>query len=193
MFEGLFWLQISILMGDVLDAGAILLGVQVMVTQDYGFGITPVQFLKQSSHGSLLSLSARVGGLTADIEPALVADADRVGVVVHAVCADHPFRTAWLYRSVPTDHVVVADTELPALTAMPRIYLSGRTRLVGPYCRTVDNDHGYDSHMQLLTKNVVITRVINDPANFRIFPILVRLNFIHYSLLTSSKFFFTIH
>ena len=164
-----------------------------MVTQDHGFGVAPVQFLKQSSHGCLLFLSARIGGLTADVEAALVADANRVGVVVLAVGADHPFRTAWLYRSVPTDHVVVADTELPALTAMPRIYLSGRTGLVGPYRRTVDKYHGYNSHMQLLTKNVVITRVINDPANFRIFPILVRLNFIHYSLLTSSKFLFTIH
>ena len=38
--------------------------------------------------------------------------------------------------------------------------------------------------MQLLTKNVVITSVINDPANFRIFPILVRFNFIVFSLFT---------
>ena len=32
--------------------------------------------------------------------------------------------------------------------------------------------------MQLWTKKVVMTRVINDPTNFRIFPILVRLIFI---------------
>ena len=31
--------------------------------------------------------------------------------------------------------------------------------------------------MQLCTKNVVITSVMSDPANFRIFPICVRLNF----------------
>ena len=44
-----------------------------------------MQFFEESSHGSLLSLGARVGGLTADVEPALVADADRVGIVVLAV------------------------------------------------------------------------------------------------------------
>ena len=81
-------------MGDVWDAGAILLGIQVVMTQDHGAGITPVEFLKQSSHGSLLSLSTRIGGLTADVKPALVADADRVGVVGLAVRTDHPFRTA---------------------------------------------------------------------------------------------------
>ena len=31
--------------------------------------------------------------------------------------------------------------------------------------------------MQLCTKNVVITSVMSDPVNFRIFPICVRLNF----------------
>ena len=63
-------------MGDIGDARAVLLGIQVMVTDDHGFGIAFVQFLKESSHSSFLRLSARVGGLTADIKPALVADAD---------------------------------------------------------------------------------------------------------------------
>ena len=129
----------GILMGDVLDTGARLLGVQVVVPYYHGAGVTSVQLFEQSSHGSLLRLSPGVGGLTADVEPALVADAYRVGVVVLAVGTDHPFWTAWLYRSVPTDHVVVADTELPALTAVPRVYLSGRTGLVGPHCRTVND------------------------------------------------------
>ena len=133
-------------MGDVWDAGAILLGIQVVMTQDHGAGVTPVESLKQSSHGSLLSLSTRIGGLTADVKPALVADADRVGVVVLAVRTDHPFRTTWLYRSVTADHVVVADTEFPTLAAMPRVDLSGRACLVGTNCRTVNDEHGYYSH-----------------------------------------------
>ena len=87
-------------MGDVGDAGAILLWIQVVVTDDHGTGIALVQFLKQSSHGSLLRLSARVGRLTSCVVPALVADAYRVGIMVLAVGTDHPFRTAWLYRSV---------------------------------------------------------------------------------------------
>ena len=32
--------------------------------------------------------------------------------------------------------------------------------------------------MQAWTKNVVITSVINDPTNFKTFPILLRFNFI---------------
>ena len=111
-----------------------------MVTKNHGFGIALVQFLKQFSHGSLLSLGARVGGLTADVEPALVADADRVGIVVHAVGTDHPFRTAWFYRSVTTDHVVVAYAEVEASLAMPCVYLSDRTCLVRPHCRTMNNN-----------------------------------------------------
>ena len=81
-------------MDNVGDARAILLVIQVVMTDDHGAGIARMQFLKQSSHGSLLRLCARVGGLTADVEPALVADADGVGVVVHAVGANQPFRTA---------------------------------------------------------------------------------------------------
>ena len=127
-------------MGDVGDAGAILRGIEVVMTYDHGARIALVQFLKQSSHGSLLRLSARVGGLTADIQPALVADADRVGVVVLAVGTDHPFRTAWLYRSVTTDHVVVADTEVETSLVMPRVNLSDRGGLVGPHCRTMNDN-----------------------------------------------------
>ena len=128
-------------MGNVGDAGAILPGVKVVMAYDHGAGIALVQFLKQFSHGSLLRLGAGVGGLTADVEPALVADANRVGVVVHAVGTDHPFRTAWLYRSVTTDHVVVADTQFPmVVTAMPRVYLSGRTCLIRPHCRTMNDN-----------------------------------------------------
>ena len=127
-------------MGDVGDAGAILLRVQVVMTQNDGTRITLVQFLKQSSHGSLLSLGARIGGLTADVKPALVADADRVGIVVHAVGTDHPFRTAWLYRSVTTDHVVVAYAEVETSLAVPCIDLSDRTCLVRPHCRTMNDN-----------------------------------------------------
>ena len=127
-------------MGDVGDAGAILLWIQVVMTDNHGFGISSVQFLKESSHSSLLPLGAGVSGLTADVEPALVADADRVGIMVLAVGTDHPFRTAWLYRSVTTDHVVVAYAEVEASLAMPCIDLSDRTCLVGPHCRTMNNN-----------------------------------------------------
>ena len=127
-------------MGDVGDAGAILLWIQVVMTDNHGFGISSVQFLKESSHSSLLSLGAGVGGLTADVETALVADAYRVGIVVLAVGTDHPFRTAWLYRSVTTDHVVVAYAEVKSSLAMPCIDLSDRGGLVRPHCRTMNDN-----------------------------------------------------
>ena len=72
-------------------------------------GVTPVEVFEQLSHGSLLFSRSRVGGLTSDVEPALVADANGMGVMVHAVGANLTFRTAWLYLSVTTDDVVVAD------------------------------------------------------------------------------------
>ena len=130
----------------ILDARTRLQWIEVMMTYYYGTGVAPVQVLKQSSHGYLLSLCSRIFGLTADIEPSLVADAYRVGIVVLAVGTCQPLRSSLLYLSVTTDHVVVADTELPALAAMPRIYLSNRALLVRPHCRTVDYQHRYASH-----------------------------------------------
>ena len=151
------------------------------MSYNHGTGITRVEVFKQCAHGSLLCRRAGVVGLTADIQPTLIADANRMGVVVQAVRAYQPFWTAWLYCSVSSDYVVVADTQLPVvILAMPRIYLSGRTGLVGPHRRTMDDDQcdGSHNYMQAWTKNVVITSVINDPTNFKTFPILLRLNFI---------------
>ena len=114
--------------------------VQVVVTYDQGLRIFPMQHLQQLQHRQLLRQRARVGGLTADVEPALIADAYRVGVVVLAVGTDHPFRTARLYLSVTTDDVVVADAKLiMSVAAMPGVDLSGRGGLVGPHCRTMNN------------------------------------------------------
>ena len=102
------------------------MGVQVMMPDDQGAGVTLVQFFEQLLHRSLLFSRTRIGGLTADVQPALVANADRVGIVVQAVGADHPFWATWLNRSVTTDHVVVADAEVETSLAMPSINLSGR-------------------------------------------------------------------
>ena len=85
-------------------------------------GVTLVEVFEQLSHGSLLFRRPRVGGLTSDVEPTLVADAYRVGVVVHAVGANLTFRTAWLYLSVTTDDVVVADA-LKSSVFMPLLYV----------------------------------------------------------------------
>ena len=116
------------------------------MTYYQGAGVTSVQFREQLSECRLLLRRPRVGGLTADVEPALVADAYRVGIVVLAVGADHILRTALLYLSVTTDNVVVAYAEVKPPLAVPRIYLRGRARLVGPHCRTMYYNQCYNSH-----------------------------------------------
>ena len=136
----LFGLQISIFLSYVDDARTVLMGVQVVVTDYHSLGVTPVQVFQQLSHRSLLFGCSRVSRLTAGIVASFVAYADGVLVVVQAVGANHPFRSAGLNLSVTTDDVVVADTEFPASLAMPRIYLSGGRCLVGPYCRTMNDD-----------------------------------------------------
>ena len=127
-----------------IETRAILSVIQVVVTDNHGAGVTPVQVFQQLSHRSLLLSRPRVSGLTADVQTTLVAYAYRVFVVVlafyMAVGANHPFRSAGLNLSVTTDDVMVADAELEASVSMPRIYISGGRCLVGPYCRTMNDD-----------------------------------------------------
>ena len=123
-----------------IETRAILSVIQVVVTDDHGAGVTPVQVFQQLSHRSLLLSRSRIGGLTADVQTSFVAHADGVAVVVQTVGTNHPFRSAGLNLSVTTDDVVVADAELEASVSMPRIYISGGRCLVGPYCRTMNDD-----------------------------------------------------
>ena len=132
-------LQILKLVYDIRDAWAVLQGVEVVVTDYQGVGVAMMEVLQKSAKGCLLRLGARVGGLTADVETTLVAYANGVAVVVHAVGADHPFRSAWLYLSVTTDNVVVADAELKTTVSVPCVYLGSGRCLVGCH-RTAMND-----------------------------------------------------
>ena len=152
-------------MGDMVDAGAGLLRIQVVVADDQGFRIAPVQVFQQSPECSLLRLGARVGGLASDIQPALVADAYRVGVVVPAVGTGHVLRTASLDLSVTTDDVVIADAEVEAPLAVPGVDLGGRTRLAGPHCRTMNYYQCYLTHD--CTKKVDTTS--DAPLNYQTF------------------------
>ena len=116
------------------------MGVHVVVTDNHSAGVAPMQVFQQLSHRNLLLRCSRVGGLTADVQTTLVTYADGVAVVVQTVGANHPFWSARLNLSVTTDDVVVSDAEFPASLAMPRIYLSSGRCLVGPYCRTMNDD-----------------------------------------------------
>jgi hypothetical protein len=99
-----------------------------VVTDNQCAGVALVQLFEHLSHGLLLFSRSRVGGLTADVEPALVADAYRVAVVVQAVSANHPFRTAFFDLSVTTDDVMITDTELPVvILSVPTVDLCRRT------------------------------------------------------------------
>ena len=123
-----------------------------------GLGVATVQVFEQSPHGSLLLSRPRIGRLSADVQPTLVAYAYRVGVVVQAVGADHPFRTTWLYLSVTTDNVVVADAEFPVvIPAVPRVNLSGRGCLVGPDCTAVNHDQCNGSHRLIINSESLTT------------------------------------
>ena len=147
------------------------------MTYDHSAGVALVQVFKQLSHRHFLRLGTRIGRITPDIKPTLVADAYRVGIVVHAVGTNQPFRPTLFYTSVTTDHVVVADAELPFLLfAMIPVNLGDRTGLVGPYCRTMDYYQGYTAHAW--TKKV---DAISDPTatrNLIILPTVFLLNFI---------------
>ena len=139
-------LQVSIFAYDILDAGARLRGVEVMVTYDAGAGVTPVQVFKEPSHGSLLLRCPCVDFFATGIQTALIAYADAVLVVVHAVGADHPFRPSWFYASVTTDDVVVADA-LKSPVLMPLIYILCRTCPVGPYRTAMNNNQTNLTHI----------------------------------------------
>ena len=110
-FYRLFGLKVCVRFHRI-EAGAVAVVTEVAMPDDQGTGVTLVEIFEQLSHRRLLRSRTRVVGLTADVEPALVADADRMGVVVQTVGADHPFRATGLDRSVTTDHVVVANAKL---------------------------------------------------------------------------------
>ena len=140
------------------------------MSYDHGAGVTPVKVFEQLSHSSLLFRRSRVGGLTSDVEPTLVAYADRVAVVVHAVGTDHPFWSSGLNLSVTTDHVVVPDAEVESPLAVPCIDLSNRTCLVRPHRGTVNNNQRYSSHnpVQLIVASAVAMDVAIVATHLRI-------------------------
>ena len=130
LFPSLFRLQVGILFRYINDARTVLVRVQVVVSHYHSAGVARMQFFEKPAHGLLLLSRSRVGGLTTDVQTTLVTKAYRVLVVVRAcymaVGADHPFWSSFLNASVTTDDVVVADAELEAALAMPRVYLCYR-------------------------------------------------------------------
>ena len=97
-----------------------------MVTYDQRLRVGGMKLFNQFPQTAPLCLGTRVGRLAPDVQPTLVADAYRVGVMTHAVGTDHPFRPPSLYRAVASHHIMVADAELPAPLAVVSVNLVGR-------------------------------------------------------------------
>ena len=133
----LIWLQVTVFVSCIV-AGTVLLGVQVVVTDNHGAGVTPVKVFKEPPQGLFLGHCPRVGGLTADVQPALVAHTYRVRVMVQTVCPDQKLGPARLHLAVTTDHIVVADAELEAPLPVPAVYLGNGALLVRAHRRTVN-------------------------------------------------------
>ena len=71
----LFRLKVGVRLHRI-EAGAVAVVTEVAMPDDQGAGVTLVEIFKQLPHRRLLLSRARVVGLTTDVEPALVADAD---------------------------------------------------------------------------------------------------------------------
>ena len=91
--------------------------------------------------------------------------------MVQAVCSNHPFWAAWLNISVTTDDVVVADAEVESSLTVPCIDLSGRAKLIGLYCRTMNYYQSNGPHD--CTANVVTIVVMIVAVSLRTFATVV--------------------
>ena len=120
-----FRLYVSVFLYRI-ETGAITVVTEISVAYDQGLRVAAVQVLEQRAERCLLRLCTRVIGLTSNIQPALVADAYRVGVVVQAVGTDEILRAARFDRSVTTDDVVIANAEVETPLAVPGVDLGGR-------------------------------------------------------------------
>ena len=119
-----------------VEAGAGLVAVQVVVSQYQGAGVALLQFVQQFLQGLFLGIGAGVGRMSLGIQSSLVAYPYGMLVVLAAVCTGNALGTSFLYRSVPSHHIVVAYT-VPAQFPMPAVYLQGRGTLLGLYARAV--------------------------------------------------------
>ena len=113
---------------------------------DGGIGKLRPELAKERKQRRLLSCGAcvlgclAVGGETTDI-----ADADGVGIMTFAVCANLFERSARVDAAVKVNHIVVADAVETTL-AVPAVDVGDGEGLVFCGRRTVDNDVVYLAH-----------------------------------------------
>jgi hypothetical protein len=131
-------LQVFIFSSYVGDAWTVLRGVQIVMTDDQCTRIAAMKVFQELTQCCFLLWCPRVGGLTADVQPALVAHTYRVRVMVQTVCPDQKLGPARLHLAVTTDYIVVADAELEAPLPVPAVYLGNGALLVRAHRRTVN-------------------------------------------------------
>lgn len=124
------------------------------MTHDDGLGIVQPERENQVEQRLLLRLGARVGRSPLAVQPALIADADAVAVVVLAVGTGLLFRPSGMDVAVARDIIVVADvTEVAVLHMVAPAGLEAQA-LTLRRSRAVDDDQCNGSHAQIiLTKH----------------------------------------
>ena len=116
------------------------------MTMDSGIGKLRPELAKERKQCRLLLLGAcvlgclAVGGETTDI-----ADADGVGIVTFAVCANLFKRSARVDAAVKVNHIVIADAIETSL-AVPAVNVGDGEGFVLCGCRTMNDDVVYLSH-----------------------------------------------
>ena len=100
------------------------MAVQVPVPHDDRLGILPVQPLQQLPQGHPLRRRAGVGGIALGVQPADVAHAKGMAVMVLAMRPDFHLVPSRLDGSVRGNHVMVA-TALPAQRAVIAVDVRG--------------------------------------------------------------------
>ena len=123
-----------------LKARAGFLGIKVVVAYDEGFREALLQVTEQWGHRALLGFGARVFGTTVGVEAALVAYADRVGVVPLAVGARLLYGTALVHHAVACYVIMIPDVaEVPVRYVVAATFLKAQALALWRG-RAVDDD-----------------------------------------------------
>jgi len=130
--------ELTILLPDI-ETRTVLMDVgQVAMAEDDGIGIVHLQRLEQMPEGSLLGLSTGVSGTSLGGETALVADTDRVLVVVTDVTSRQVLMTRLVRLTVAGDVIVIASEPEAGIVAGNKVL--DREPTVGTGGRTVNNN-----------------------------------------------------
>ena len=132
---------------------------QLAVAENLSVGVVLLQRLQQCPQGVLLGLGAGVGRMAVGEQTALVADADRVGVVVAGMGTGEVLVPGLVGLAVAGDVVMIAGEAKAGLVAGNE--RGDRERTVFARRGTVNDNHIYPSHaaMQLWVRNELTTAV----------------------------------